>query len=673
MRRVAAALVAGSWFATSVAAQDISVSEPVLINQIAIAPSNPAVLYAAGRPVGVLKSADRGRTWLPAREGMLNTSAYHVVVHPTNANVAYVGTYGGGVYRTRDGARTWEAVSAGLGNANIHAIYLDPARPERLIVATSTGDVFQTLDEGARWTAYGQGLPAMGGEVLAAFLSRSSEVWLGQGTLFSRGARDGGWRAIGLDLRDAAITALASDGRGHLYAGTRHRGVLRSADQGATWADLAPEFDRQWIRLVMTGPEGRVFVSVLRRGLYRSDDHGATWTKVGEGLPEKDDVETLAADPADPDRLYAGTHFHGLVLSSDGGRRFAPMERVVQERVADIIASLIDRPVRPVTTPAPVVPAVFQKCSGCHGWTDPALSRKATYWRVVANQRDWAPTVARMASGAGLNAAEMWEIVEFLTRYTEHKGDRLLFREKAACPLCVIEIPAGWFLMGSEPREPTAGLWLPYDNTESPQRRIWLDRYTIDRREVDVSDYMRWWRAQPDARAAESSSVDAEVGARPMVGVTWDEADRYCRAMGRRLPTEAEWEKAARGEDGRLFPWGDDPPDARRAVFGRGDAGLGALAAVDALDDGKSPHGVLNMAGNAAEWVADWSGTDEYAVMPERNPKGPVRGRYKVVRGGSWRSDPVMLRAATRSAASPETRRDTIGFRCASDTPGAPP
>jgi iron(II)-dependent oxidoreductase len=641
--------------ASPVAAQDSPVPEPLLINQIAVASSDPAVLYAAGRPVGVLKSVDRGRTWLPAREGILNTSAYHVAVHPRNADVAYVGTFGGGVYRTRNGGRTWEAASSGLGNTNIHAMYLDASRPERLIVSTSTGDVFETRDEGVGWSGFGQGLPVMEGEVLAAFLSRAGAVWLGQGTLFARGARDAAWDAIGQDLGAAAITVLAAGADGRLYAGTRRRGLLRSTDNGATWSDVAAEFDRQWIRLVLPGPKGRLWVSALRRGLYRSDDTGATWTKVGAGLPDNDDVEALALDPSDPDRLYAGTHDHGLFLSSDGGRGFVPPERVVQERVGDVIASLVDRPVKPAATPAPAVPIAFQKCSGCHGWTDPALSRKATYWRAAANQRDWAPTVARMAPGARLTAEEQREVVEFLTRYTS--GGRH----------GAIEIPAGWFLMGSVPREPTAGLWVPYDNTESPQRRIWLDGYAIDREEVSVADYVRWRETQPDTSPVDRSEITADVGARPMVGVTWHEADRYCRALGKRLPTEAEWEKAARGGDGRLFPWGNDPPDARRAVFGRSAEGLSALAAVNALPGGQSPYGVLHMAGNAAEWVADWSGIDQYVVMPERNPTGPARGRYKVVRGGSWRSDPVMLRAATRNAAEPDTRRDTIGFRCARD------
>jgi photosystem II stability/assembly factor-like uncharacterized protein len=414
------ASVAAALGAVAVILVETAFAEPLLINQIAVAPSNPSVLYAAGRPIGILKSTDRGRTWVPAREGILNTSAYHVVVHPKNPDLAYVGTYGGGVYRTRDGGRSWEAASRGLGNTNIHALAIDPSRPDRLIASTSTGDVFQTLDGGARWTPYGEGLLFMPGEVLASLLVRSGTAWLGQGTLFARAAREAAWRATGQDLGDAAISALAEDAEGRFYAGTRRQGLFRSDDRGRTWVPLAKEFDRGWVRLVMVGPRGttRVFVSVLRVGLFRSDDRGTTWTKVGAGFPLTDDVEALEADPADPDRLYAGAHDTGLYVSVDGGLRFHPPDRVVQEPVADIIASLVDRPVSRNSAPAVSPPPAFKKCSGCHGWADPLLSRKPTYWRVAANQRDWAPTVTRMAPGASLTAEEQRQITEFLMRYT---------------------------------------------------------------------------------------------------------------------------------------------------------------------------------------------------------------------------------------------------------------
>jgi photosystem II stability/assembly factor-like uncharacterized protein len=415
----------GAWYAVAALAAALNTiqpaaAEPLLINHIAVAPSSPSVLYAAGRPAGILKSTDRGLTWAPAREGILNTSAYHVVVHPKNAEIAYVGTFGGGVYRTRDGGRSWDAVSHGLGNTNIHALALDSSRPERVIASTSTGEVFQTTDSGGRWTPYGEGLPVMDGEVLAALLIRSGLAWLGQGTLFSRGGRDAAWRTVGQDLSRAAISALAADSQGRFYAGTRRQGLFRSVDQGTTWTRLGAEFERGWVRLVLAGPGAtpRLYVSVLRRGLFRSNDGGDTWAKVGAGLPPDDDVEALAMDPVDPDRLYAGTHDHGLLVSVDGGLRFRAPDQVIQEPVASVIASLIDKPVRRDATAGPTPPAAFQKCSGCHGWADPVLSRKPTYWRVAPNQRDWAPTVARMAPGAGLTADEQRQVTEFLTRYT---------------------------------------------------------------------------------------------------------------------------------------------------------------------------------------------------------------------------------------------------------------
>ncbi|MEX5217530.1 MAG: formylglycine-generating enzyme family protein [Nitrospira sp.] len=152
----------------------------------------------------------------------------------------------------------------------------------------------------------------------------------------------------------------------------------------------------------------------------------------------------------------------------------------------------------------------------------------------------------------------------------------------------------------------------------------------------------------------------------PALYVTWPEASDFCRARGTRLPSEAEWEKAARGNSGDLFPWGQSPPTPQLAIYGQQQAGeIPIVAPVDTGEEGRSPYGLHHMAGNAAEWVEDWFGIDYYATMPDRNPRGPAQGRYKVVRGGSWKSAPVLLRSATRSGAQPEHRTVTIGFRCA--------
>ena len=218
---------------------------------------------------------------------------------------------------------------------------------------------------------------------------------------------------------------------------------------------------------------------------------------------------------------------------------------------------------------------------------------------------------------------------------------------------------------------------LQYDDTEQPQRRVWLNQYEIDRDEVSLGEYLMWLRQQQRHLPEEVRRLIDHVTtihalppktlARwPALYVTWSEASDFCRAQGKRLPTEAEWEKAARGDSGNLFPWGQRPPTPALAMFGQYHVHeIPIVASVDSGEEGRSPYGLHHMAGNAAEWVEDWFGIDYYATMPDRNPHGPANGRYKVVRGGSWKSAPALLRTATRGGASPDQRAATIGFRCA--------
>jgi iron(II)-dependent oxidoreductase len=244
----------------------------------------------------------------------------------------------------------------------------------------------------------------------------------------------------------------------------------------------------------------------------------------------------------------------------------------------------------------------------------------------------------------------------------------------------MVTIPAGWFLMGTaRVDEILLGFEGPYDDTEQPQRRIWLDAYEIDRDEVSLGNYLAWvLRAsrQLDPQLASELAVTkrlpaATLSAWPAFYVRWQDADDYCRSLGKRLPSEAEWEKAARGPKGQLFPWGTRAPSPWLAVFNRliEDSTL-PIAPVDSLEEGRSPYGLHHMAGNVGEWVQDWNGIDYYATMPERNPSGPATGRTKTVRGGSWRSGQAMLRTATRGGAPPMFSSSTIGFRCARSGPG---
>jgi len=224
------------------------------------------------------------------------------------------------------------------------------------------------------------------------------------------------------------------------------------------------------------------------------------------------------------------------------------------------------------------------------------------------------------------------------------------------------------------------------EGVESPQRKIWLDAYDIDLYEVSLGEYLAWVLNKPRALPPDLAQAERlheiseytgiitgpeapsanRLAQWPAFGVTWHEAEAFCRAKGRRLPTEAEWEKAARGPSGSTFPWGKASPNARRAVYGRTYAtAIPQVDVIDSFPNGRSRYGLFHMAGNVAEWVSDWADPAAYRTMPERNPRGPAAGQQKVVRGGSWQSQREMLRAASRYAMPPGRRDATTGFRCA--------
>ncbi len=231
-------------------------------------------------------------------------------------------------------------------------------------------------------------------------------------------------------------------------------------------------------------------------------------------------------------------------------------------------------------------------------------------------------------------------------------------------------VPGGWFSMGSDPRaDPAAG------PQEQPQRRIYVDGFTIDRFEVNNVDYLRyvlatgasWPRYWVDQPFAE------KIARHPVIGVSWRDADAYCRWAGQRLPTEAEWEKAARGEDGRIFPWGNEPAGWSKSNIAHPGSKRGfkypPLANVDRYEKGVSPYGVFQMAGNVSEWVADWFDPEYYHGVADHNPSGPETGQDKVFRGGSWNEDPEVARSAGRNAGAPDHWSYLIGFRCAASEP----
>ena len=216
----------------------------------------------------------------------------------------------------------------------------------------------------------------------------------------------------------------------------------------------------------------------------------------------------------------------------------------------------------------------------------------------------------------------------------------------------MVLVPAGEFLMGSEG-------W--YDT--KPAHQVYLDAFYIDTYEVTNALYQKF--AQTTGRQAPPYWKDVKYNSpnQPVVGVTWDDAAAYCHWAHKRLPTEAEWEKAARGTDGRTYPWGNQWDKARANSAG---GGPGRPTPVGSYEGGKSPYGVYDMAGNVWEWVADWYDVNYYQTSPNRNPRGPETGNTRVLRGGSWLIDNSdYFQCAYRSNYRPTFRYENYGFRCA--------
>jgi formylglycine-generating enzyme required for sulfatase activity len=246
-------------------------------------------------------------------------------------------------------------------------------------------------------------------------------------------------------------------------------------------------------------------------------------------------------------------------------------------------------------------------------------------------------------------------------------------------------VPAGRFRMGASEDDPLA------KDSEKPQHEVNLDPYWIDRSEVTNLNFGKCLAAgachpkqyETSAENYVPYSVHPDSRDYPALLYESDPAVEYCQWAGRRLPTEAEWEKAARGTDARLYPWGNDPLDCNLANYYAcgvltvatsttprcGNSEHCQTKEVNSYPAGASPYGALNMAGNVWEWVADWYQADYYSQSLADNPKGPANGDFRVIRGGGATSISQDLRVTRRASGEPEHYMDgQMGFRCAMDS-----
>jgi formylglycine-generating enzyme required for sulfatase activity len=266
--------------------------------------------------------------------------------------------------------------------------------------------------------------------------------------------------------------------------------------------------------------------------------------------------------------------------------------------------------------------------------------------------------------------------------------------------MVMVYVPAGEFLMGSADSDSNV------KRDEKPQHKVMLDAYWVDRTEVTNAMFARFVEAtsyKTDAEKARQASVYYEnmkswketagadwqhprgpssnltgLDTYPVVAVSWNDAAAYCQWAGRRLPTEAEWEKAARGPDGRKYPWGDiwDVQMARRVNFAdrnlisdmadnNADDGYKFTAPAGSYPAGASRYDALDMAGNVWEWVRDWYEEQYYDRSPVENPTGPAAGQLRALRGGSWGDPQSQVRVAVRGWNIPDFGIGYLGFRCA--------
>lgn len=298
-----------------------------------------------------------------------------------------------------------------------------------------------------------------------------------------------------------------------------------------------------------------------------------------------------------------------------------------------------------------------------------ALTQSAPPLPSSDSQRGGSPSVphapalpARLHEAPPVGGDDYIDRVNAQLQASQQEELKRLLDQGATPPAGMALIPAGEFLMGMDDGLPDA----------RPVHRLYLSSYWIDQCGVTNGQYRDCVNGggclPPKVREAFD---DRQLVHHPVTNVTWTQARAYCQWAGKRLPTEAEWEKAARGIDGRRYPWGssDEVIQKSRLKMTDGKVSANGVETVSMSSAVASPYGVSGMIGMVSEWVKDWYAEDFYRSSPSRDPQGPLRGTFRVLRGGSWMERPLELRTSYRGWDEMTYWGPTLGFRCANDAP----
>ena len=381
----------------------------------------------------------------------------------------------------------------------------------------------------------------------------------------------------------------------------------------------------------------------------------------------------------DPGTLSPGIHYYWKIVAKD------EHDAITDGPIWDFTTMISNQPPYTPYNPNPADGATNQSVVVTLTWSGGDPDSDLVTYDVYFEANDSTPDVLVSNDQYGTihdpgilnpNTHYYWKIISKDEHGAITNGPVWNFTtEDNTIPDDMVFIPAGEFQMGCDPDHNDG---YNCEQFELPLHTVYLDAYQIDKFEVTNAQYTQCVAADRCTAPKYNFSYNYSpyydnptYADYPVIHVDWDQASAYCDWAGKRLPTEAEWEKAARGTtDTRTYPWGDQTLDCNLANFGGPSGCVGDTSQVGDYPAGASiPYGVLDLAGNVFEWVNDWYLYNYYSTYPYSNPPGPITGTYKVLRGGSWIYSVTFLRVAARSVEEPSYSSDFIGFRCAADAP----
>jgi formylglycine-generating enzyme required for sulfatase activity len=688
--------------------------------------------FSMGRGEYVVTDGRRWR-WATLPSG----DVFHVHAFAVSGGALFAATsaWRAGLQRSDDGGATWRVIydhptPAGLVSRITALTVLDDVLYAALSASEGGAKLLRlhgdTLDRVAGWPAGSSvdALAAYRGEIYAVNVdSAGAALWRTNGRRTERVTALDGHRVRALAAgRDAvwAVTARggggalwrSSDGQAwvrthtfegehpvdvavyaeHVYVGTHapgRRGALWGPPPPAPVEPRAPS--GAWPATPRVAPLFDPAAALAR--LDRALSDATAYAHRVAGLRAALEPLALSGLPAAADAL--SRRLNGPFATAEvrlfGGALRAPAAKVARWHLLWALATLGHGRVPPALLAIPW--GATPNRAAKYLEPTPAAARAAT----VIGQDD-EPTLAALVGRLGAPGQPAWLDGDLVGALTALTGERFGYdraawrawwsRRRATREVPVVRVPQGDLRMGSEAGEPA----------ERPVHRVTLRAFAIDRFEVTNAEFAEFvhraghvtdperarvgwhwegtWREVPGADwrhpRGPGSSIDG-LEQHPVVQISWNDATAYCRWRSARLPTEAEWERAARGTGDRIYPWGDESPRGR-ASYGndaccRADAGDGHLytAPVGAFPRSRSPFGVDDLAGNVWEWVEDWFAADFYARSSVLDPVNRVPATRKVIRGGGWGNDAAGLRSTLRHANPPDIGLSMVGFRCARD------